>query len=135
MANPTDSTRGLSLGELLSRLHSAVRQFVSDLDAIIDRNKNVGVDDIRGLRASVTERLRAGNDEVENKKLLEVLDLLSMDKTVIALMKDDAEEWLDFIDAIESHIASGEYKATEAEKEELARMRELTARISGLIRK
>ena len=130
----TNDMRSLSLGELLSKLHSAVRQFVSDLDAVIERNMRVSTDDIRSLRASVTERLRAGKDEVENKKLLEVLDLLSMDKTVIGLMKDDAEEWLEFIDAVESHIASGEYKASDEEKEELARMRELTARISGLLR-
>lgn len=130
----TNDMRSLSLGELLSKLHSAVRQFVSDLDAVIERNMRVSTDDIRSLRASVTERLRAGKDEVENKKLLEVLDLLSMDKTVIGLMKDDAEEWLEFIDAVESHIASGEYRASGEEKEELARMRELTARISGLLR-
>ena len=130
----TNDMRSLSLGELLSKLHSAVRQFVSDLDAVIERNMRVSTDDIRSLRAGVTERLRAGKDEVENRKLLEVLDLLSMDKTVIGLMKDDAEEWLEFIDAVESHIASGEYKASDEEKEELARMRELTARISGLLR-
>ncbi len=130
----TNDMRSLSLGELLSKLHSAVRQFVSDLDAVIERNMRVSTDDIRSLRAGVTERLRAGKDEVENKKLLEVLDLLSMDKTVIGLMKDDAEEWLEFIDAVESHIASGEYRASGEEKEELARMRELTARISGLLR-
>ncbi len=130
----TNDMRSLSLGELLSKLHSAVRQFVSDLDAVIERNMRVSTDDIRSLRASITERLRVGKDEVENKKLLEVLDLLSMDKTVIGLMKDDAEEWLEFIDAVESHIASGEYKASDEEKEELARMRELTARISGLLR-
>ena len=130
----TNDMRSLSLGELLSRLHSAVRQFVSDLDAVIERNMRVSTDDIRSLRAGVTERLRAGKDEVENRKLLEVLDLLSMDKTVIGLMKDDAEEWLEFIDAVESHIASGEYRASGEEKEELARMRELTARISGLLR-
>ena len=130
----TNDMRSLSLGELLSKLHSAVRQFVSDLDAVIERNMRVSTDDIRSLRAGVTERLRAGKDEVENRKLLEVLDLLSMDKTVIGLMKDDAEEWLEFIDAVESHIASGEYKASGEEKEELARMRELTARISGLLR-
>lgn len=130
----TNDMRSLSLGELLSKLHSAVRQFVSDLDAVIERNMRVSTDDIRSLRASVTERLRTGKDEVENKKLLEVLDLLSMDKTVIGLMKDDAEEWLEFIDAVESHIASGEYRASGEEKEELARMRELTARISGLLR-
>ncbi|MCL5262450.1 MAG: hypothetical protein M1390_01265 [Candidatus Marsarchaeota archaeon] len=130
----TNDMRSLSLGELLSKLHSAVRQFVSDLDAVIERNMRVSTDDIRSLRASITERLRAGKDEVENRKLLEVLDLLSMDKTVIGLMKDDAEEWLEFIDAVESHIASGEYKASGEEKEELARMRELTARISGLLR-
>lgn len=130
----TNDMRSLSLGELLSKLHSAVRQFVSDLDAVIERNMRVSTDDIRSLRASITERLRAGKDEVENKKLLEVLDLLSMDKTVIGLMKDDAEEWLEFIDAVESHIASGEYRASGEEKEELARMRELTARISGLLR-
>ncbi len=130
----TNDMRSLSLGELLSKLHSAVRQFVSDLDAVIERNMRVSTDDIRSLRASITERLRAGKDEVENRKLLEVLDLLSMDKTVIGLMKDDAEEWLEFIDAVESHIASGEYRASGEEKEELARMRELTARISGLLR-
>ncbi len=130
----TNDMRSLSLGELLSKLHSAVRQFVSDLDAVIERNMRVSTDDIRSLRAGVTERLRAGKDEVENRKLLEVLDLLSMDKTVIGLMKDDAEEWLEFIDAVESHIASGEYRASGEEKEELARMRELTARISGLLR-
>ena len=130
----TNDMRSLSLGELLSKLHSAVRQFVSDLDAVIERNMRVSTDDIRSLRASITERLRAGKDEVENRKLLEVLDLLSMDKTVIGLMKDDVEEWLEFIDAVESHIASGEYRASGEEKEELARMRELTARISGLLR-
>ena len=135
MVGITDGVKSMSLGELISKLHGAIRQFISDLDVVISRNKEASSDEIYDLRARITERLKAGKDTVENERLLKLLNLLLTDKTVIELMRDDAEEWMEFLDAISKHIENGSYRATEEEKKELSNIRELTAQITSLIRK
>lgn len=135
MGSIRDSVKGMSLGELVSRLHSTIKQFIGDLDIMVAKNSEVSNDEIHELRARITERLREGKDTVENERLLKLLNLLLTDKTVIELMREDTDEWMDFLEAISKHIDSGAYKATENEKRELSEMKELTMQITALIRK
>ncbi len=130
-----DGIRSMSLGDLFTKLHNAIRTFVGDLDVVISRNSEASTEEIYDLRAHITERLREGRDPVENEKLLKLLNLLLTDKTVIELMREDANEWMGFLDAISKHIENGTYRATDEEKKELEEMRGITAQISGLIRK
>ncbi len=125
----------LSLNDLLSKLHSAIEQFIEDIDELADENKAFALSDIKDIRNRTKEKIEKGDDPIENARLLKLLNLFVADKTFIELTKEDVEEWVDFLDAIENSVSSGKVEMNGKEKEELKEIKELTGEIKALIRK
>ncbi|HUC38528.1 MAG TPA: hypothetical protein VL944_00150 [Candidatus Acidoferrum sp.] len=126
----------LTIGDLLARLHSAIVEFVGTVGSIVKQDREVSMGDIRELRNDIKERLQRNEKIDENKKLLKVLDLFTSDSAVLELVKEDAEEWLSFIDHIEKSMEQkGAYKdLTSDERAELERIKKTTSDIKALIR-
>lgn len=132
-----DDLKHLSLGELFSRLHRAIVDFVDTLDETIEDNRQVGAGDIRELRQHISERLGKNEEIDDNKKLLKVLDLFANNSAIMELVREDADDWLDFIEAIEKQIQE-KGDAGKLTKEELAdidKIKEMTSQIKAMIRK
>ena len=53
----------------------------------------------------------------------------------IELTKEDAEEWVSFLETIESSISKGDIKLNSKEEKELKDIKELTEQIKSIIRK
>ncbi|MCL4372175.1 hypothetical protein M1373_02550 [Candidatus Marsarchaeota archaeon] len=131
-----DGLKLSSINELLSKLHNAITQFVLDVKDLADSNERVSLAEIKEIRDRIRERLNSGEgDSVENAKLLKLLNLFIEDKTFIELTREDAEEWLKFMEAIEANVAKGDARLSQKEKEELKEIHQLTGEIKALIRK
>ena len=132
----TSDVRGLSIGDLLSRLHSAILGFVGTLGETLSINSQVSTADIRELREHIRGRLQRNEDITDNQKLLKVLDLFATNKAVLELTREDADEWLRFIEDIERGLSSKESSGSLSKDEanEFASMRRLTSEIKTLIR-
>ena len=127
------SLTNLSINELLGRLRSAILSFTESVDKVIEGNKRITASDITTLRKHVKDRLAKGESPAENAKILELLELFTTDKIVLELVREDAEEWLEFLDEIEHYIKSKGGNAPEV-KDEIKRVKALTAEIRTLIR-
>jgi ElaB/YqjD/DUF883 family membrane-anchored ribosome-binding protein len=129
-----ETLRALSLGQLLEKLHNSIKELISGLDEAIELDEKVSKQDISDLRNHITDRLNKGEEEVENKKLLMVLNLLTMNETTIELIKEEADEWLEFVDAIEEKLNSkGSVSADE--KKELEQINNALTDIKAELRK
>jgi hypothetical protein len=130
-----DGIKNLSLSNLFGNLHEAMLNFVKSLDSLIVENKAISLDDIKILRGYIKEKL-ADNERIDDKqKLLRMLDLFSTDRAVIELMKEEAEEWVEMLEAIEGNITNQDKELTDQEKEEVEKIHQLTSEIKAMIRK
>lgn len=130
-----DGFKNLSLSALVSRLHDAIVEFIEDIDQLIEENKQMGYDEIKQLRSHIIARLEKREEEADNKKILNLLDLFTTNKAVIELVKEDSEEWINLIEALEKRLDKPESAITEEEKEDLERIKVLTTEIKAMIRK
>ncbi len=133
---PSD-LKSLSMGELFSKLHNAIANFVETLDETIEENRQVGADEIRALRGHISERLQRNEEIDDNKKLLKVLDLFASNSAIMELVREDADDWLDFIETIEKRIREKgtEQGLAKEELEDIEKMKALTKQIKAMIRK
>jgi ElaB/YqjD/DUF883 family membrane-anchored ribosome-binding protein len=123
----------LTLGDLLGRLHSSISSLIQNLDKVMEIDKAVGSSEISTLRDHITKRMSTGEEELDNKKLLVVLNLLAVNENAVEVMKQEAEEWLEFIDTIERKL--GDKNALTAdEKKEMAQIRDAISDIRGALR-
>jgi hypothetical protein len=127
------SFANLSINELLGRLHSAILSFTESVDKVIEGNKRVSASDISMLRKHVKDRLARGESPAENAKILDLLELFTTNKVVLELVREDAEEWLEFLDEIERYIKSKGGTPPEV-REEVQKIRKLTSEIRTLVR-
>lgn len=131
----SDGIKSKGLNDLIVRLHSAIRTFVKDIDEVVAHNQNAKLDEINELRDHIKERLKAQEDTPDRDKILELLDLLIEDKAVLELIREDAEEWVKLLDAIEISIADEELELTPEQQEQVKRISDLSAKIKELVRK
>ncbi len=125
----------MSVNELISRLHDAIESFLTGIEDIIDLNsKSGGKDEISTLKAHLTEKLKRGEEVTDNKKLIDLLNLLSKDQTVLAIIKEDAEEWAEMLDAIQGQISSRK-PITDEERRDIQKITKMATEITSLIRK
>jgi superfamily I DNA/RNA helicase len=124
-----------SLNEALGKLSGAIRSFVKDISDLSEENKNVSLTEIRELRNFAKAKIDEGADPVENARIINLLNVFVEDKNFIELTKEDAEEWVSFLEAIEAGISKGEVRLSSSEAKELEDIKELTEKIKGLIRK
>ncbi len=124
-----------SLNEVLGKLSSAIRSFVKDISDLSEENKNVSLTEIRELRNFAKDKIDEGKDPVENARIINLLNVFVEDKNFIELTKEDAEEWVSFLETIESSISKGYIMLNSKEEKELKDIKELTEQIKSLIRK
>ncbi len=128
--------KDLSLDSLFSRLHQLMVNLVSDIDSVIQDNKELSMDEIRNLRTHINYKLGKKEEMHDNQELLKVLNLFSEDRAVLEIIREDAEEWLELLNAIESNITGdGSKKLTPSQRKEVKQIGELTQQIKSLIRK
>jgi len=132
----TDGLTNLTLDDLLGKLHSALVNFVRDVEEMVEENKVLSVEDIRELRHHIQQRLDNREEITDNQKLLTMLDLFVTDSAVMEIIREDAEDWIKLLEDIEDNIKGRAGKQlTPDEKEEMKKVGELTAQIKALIRK
>jgi hypothetical protein len=109
-------------------------RMVEGLKGLVKRNEIVDDNTVRELREHIKNRLAIGEEKVDNQNILKLLDLFSENKEVIEFIKEEAEEWLDLVEAIEKHIESGDKVLSEKEQEEVKELKELTDKIKHTLR-
>ena len=124
----------ISLSRLFSILTDSMTRMVEGLKGLVKRNENVDDNTVRELREHIKNRLATGEEKVDNQNILKLLDLFSENKEVIEFIKEEAEEWLDLVEAIEKHIESGDKVLSEKEQEEVKELKELTDKIKHTLR-
>ncbi len=124
------------MSSLISKLHEALMDFVSDIEQIIDENRQMSYEEIMRLRSHIIARLDKKEEVEDNKRLISLLDLFSTNKAIMELIKEDSEEWVELIEAISRRAssASTERGQEDQEQEEIKRIQVLTQKIKGLIR-
>ena len=58
----------------------------------------------RLVKKHIAERLNKNENIEENKLILKVLDIFITDKSFIRIIRKDADDWLEFLDALESNL-------------------------------
>lgn len=127
--------RNMSLDSLFGRLHGLMVNLVKDVDSVIDDNKAVSMDTVKELRDHINFKLGKKEEIYENEKLLKLLNLFAEDKAVLEIIREDAEEWVQLLEAIEESINERGGNLTKQEKNEVKEIRKLTSEIKTLIRK
>jgi hypothetical protein len=114
-----DNIRNLSLKDLFQKLHDEITDFIENAERIIEINESIKIDNIRQIRDHITERLNKNEDIEENKLILKILDVFITDKSFIRIMRKDADDWLEFLDALEGNLKKVGKDFTEKDKMEL----------------
>ena len=135
MAGIMDGVKSITLSNLFGSLHEAMLNFAKSLDSLISENKEITLDDIKTLRTHIKERLQGSEAITDKQKLLKLLDLFSTDRAVVELMKEEADEWLEMLEAIEDNISHQDGEMTPQEKEEVEKIHMLTSEIKAVLRK
>lgn len=129
-----DDIASLSVNKLLEMLHNALVDFAGTISSAIEANKAVALEDITQLREHLRQRLATGEEKAENQKLIRALNLLYTDQRVLEIIKEDADGWLELLDAIERHIEQRS-PMTKEDKQEIQLIKKLSNSIRDLIRK
>ena len=124
----------ISLSRLFSILTDSMTRMVEGLKGLVKRNEIVDDSTVRELREHIKNRLAIGEERVDNQNILKLLDLFSENKEVIEFIKEESEEWLELVEAIEKHIESGDRTLSEKEQEEVRELKELTDKIKHTLR-
>ncbi|MGC8537501.1 MAG: hypothetical protein ACP5MZ_00770 [Candidatus Micrarchaeia archaeon] len=126
----------LSLKELFSKLRADIKTFITDTRGALERNNEVGYEDIKRLREHITERLNSGESVDDNEEILKVLNLFTMDKAFLQITGEEAEGWMDFINAIEESMKDlDKYATTKEERHDLDEINDALAKAKSLLRK
>ncbi len=124
----------LSLSELISKLHKAITEFTETVDALIEHNKTINYKEINDLRILIKNRIKKGEDIDDNKKILNLLELFSSNKSILELIREDVDEWIDFIEAIEENLNNKELNLSKEEKHDLEKIRKINLELKTILR-
>ncbi len=125
----------MSLDGLFGKLHGLMINLVKDVDSVIADNKEVSMDAVRELRDHINYKLGKKEEIQDNEKILRLLNLFSEDKAVLEIIREDAEEWVELLEAIEQSISERGPNLTAGEQKEIREINRLTSEIKTLIRK
>ncbi len=129
-----DHLSSISLGNLLNRLHESIVRFVHNVEEIVHENNNIKLAEIEQLREHIEERIKKGEDVADNERTLKIIELFLTDKYVMEFIKEDAGEWLDFINTLEHHLS--EKKAVSGEdKESIDEISKNIVKLQEILRK
>lgn len=124
----------MTVNEIIKKLYNSVKSFVKGMESVVGINDKYNKDEIDELKTHLTEKLNRGEEVTDNSKLIDLLEILSKDQTVMHIIKDDAEEWLEMLEAIESSINSKKELSPE-EKKEVKQINKMTMSIKDFLRK
>jgi len=124
----------LSLNELILRLHKLITEFTETLDTLIDHNKTINYKEINELRTLIKTRIRRGEDIEDNKKLLNLLELFSSNKSILELIREDVDEWIDFIEAIDKLVNDKKLILNKEEIEDIEKIKQLNLNLKTILR-
>lgn len=110
-----EQLKKLSLNELIAALQDQIVSFSRGIDRLIDKNSEFNTTEIDQLRDHIKSRLEAGEERAENERLLKLVNLFSDDKKALSLIREDVDEWLEFLDAVDDHIG-GDSKSVDTEQ-------------------
>lgn len=110
-----EQLRKLSLNELISVLQDQIVSFSRGIDRLIDKNDEFDTTEIDRLRDHIKARIETGKERAENERLLKLVNLFSDDKKALGLIREDVDEWLEFLDVLDKHI-SGSSKSLQNER-------------------
>jgi transcriptional regulator of heat shock response len=127
--------KDLSLDGLFSKLHGLMVNLVRDVDSVIEDNNEMTMDNVRDLRNHINYKLSKKEEIQDNEKIIKLLNLFSEDKAVIEIIREDAEEWVELLEAIEGSITEKGGDLTPKEEREVKDIKRLTLEIKSLIRK
>lgn len=125
----------MSIDGLFGKLHGLMINLVKDVDSVIEDNKSINMDAVRDLREHISEKLGKKEEIQDNEKLLKLLNLFSEDRAVLEIIREDAEEWTELLEAIEKSITDKGPNLTKEEQAEVKQISKLTSEIKSLIRK
>lgn len=132
----TDGLIKLTLDQMVGKLHNAIVQFAKDMKDVVEENKALSFGDIQELRLNIQQRLNRNEELKDNQRLLKMLDLFATDKAVLDIIREDADGWVELLEAIEDNIKSrAGGNLTADEKAEIKKIGELTTEIKELLRK
>ncbi|MDE1871423.1 MAG: hypothetical protein KGI06_04265 [Candidatus Micrarchaeota archaeon] len=126
--------KDLPLDALFSKLHGLMVNLVNDIDSVIEDNKEIGMDAIKELRDEISGRPEGSDGAKDSDRLLKILNLFSEDKAVIEIIREDAEEWLELLDAIENSIKSQGATLTPDDLQEINAIKQLKTEVKHLVR-
>jgi hypothetical protein len=128
--------KDMSLDSLFTKLHQLMSNLVKDIEGVLGDNEEMGMGDIKALRDHINHKLAIKEEVSDNQKILLLLNLFSEDKAVIEIIREDAEEWLELLNAIESNITGGDSgrRLNAREEKEVKEIKRLTGEIKTLIR-
>jgi len=125
----------ITLSDLFEKLHNALTSFAADIEELVETDKRVASEqEIVDLRERIKEKLKKKEDLEDRTKVINLLNLLISNEKVLELIKDDAEEWIALLDAIEDNVSSKAVN-TEQEKKEIEEIKALTKDLTEVIRK
>jgi transcriptional regulator of heat shock response len=127
--------RNMSLDSLFGKLQGLMINLVKDVDSVIEDNNEMSTGSLKELREHITSRLTKKEEIEDNEKLLKMLNLFSEDRAVIQIIREDAEDWVKLLDAIEQSITEKGGDLTPKEQKEIKDINKLTSEIKSLIRK
>lgn len=130
-----ESLKSFTLNELFDRLHRSIKAFVGSMSKINEMNSTISENDIAQLREHIKQRLTKNEDTDDNGKMLKLIDLFSTDKAVMELIKSDAEEWVEFLDAMKENLDKTSEGATKTELIEINKIKKDIDQLKFTIRK
>lgn len=123
----------ISINNIISRFHESLQSFSHSINNVININKaTASTEEINILRDHLKNRFLKGDEEIENKKLIKLLELLSKDQAVLNLIKDESNEWIEMLDAIENNLKN---KGKEVSNEDIKKILRLSSSIRTIARK
>lgn len=124
--------REVDIDRLIAMLHDSLEDAVKGMDALLEESKELDAGGIKELRDHVASRL--GNEDADTDRLLKLMGLLSTEEAVIEILKEDAEEWLKLIGAIDEQIKNIKKDGGKIDKKDIMELEALSKKIKGLIR-
>jgi hypothetical protein len=122
------------VNDIIKKLYESVKSFAKGMESVVGMNDEVGRGEINELKSHLTEKLNKGDEVTDNSKLIQLLDILSKDQSIMHVIKDDAEDWLEMLEAIENNIKNkGELNMQE--KKEVKQINKMTSSIKDFLRK
>lgn len=119
------------VNRIISMLHDSLEDAIKGIDVLLEESKEFEPEKVQELRGHLMSKL--GKEDADTEKLKKLMGLIATEGAVIEILKEDAEEWIKLIDAIEEHVRNAKGSGSSTAKD-LKELEALSTKIKGLIR-